>query len=108
MLKVGSKRRRSKKQIAEEKEQAIRQEAATHQQLQELAALRAQVNHLQQEAVNGKAAASLISQMINAGHVQQDSESTIVLNVADGQVHRFGADGPEQIHAAQNDVAGNQ
>ena len=93
MMVVGSKRRRTKRQIEEDKEEEIRKEEDTRQALAELASMRARMQELEQQAVNGKAAASLINQMINAGHIQQDSETTIVLNGPEGQ-HRFGAEVP--------------
>jgi len=34
----------------------------------------------EQQAMNNKGAAELLSQMINAGHIKQDSENTIILN----------------------------
>ena len=94
MMKVGSKRRRTKIQVKLDNEEAIRKEEEQAAALGELAALRARIIGLEQQAVNGKAAASLISQMINAGHIKQDSESTIVLNAANGE-QRFDAAAPD-------------
>jgi len=40
-----------------------------------------------------------MSQLINAGHVKQDTENTIVINAANGE-HRFGVD-PEDDNQLQ-------
>ena len=48
MLKMGSKRRRTNKQIVEDNEEAIRQEAETQLQLAELAELRARIGLLEE------------------------------------------------------------
>ena len=44
---------------------------------------------LEHQANQGKAASEILSQMINAGHVLQDTEHTVVL-AADNGEHRFG------------------
>ena len=57
--------------------------------LVELAELRAKIAHAEMTAQTNKAAAELMSQMISAGHIKQDSGNTIVLNAKNGE-HRFG------------------
>ena len=91
MLKIGSKRRRTKAQIANDNEQTLLMAQETAQNLQELASLRARIGDAEQKAETNKAAATLMSQLINAGHVRQDTENTIVINAANGE-HRFGVD----------------
>ena len=59
----------------------------------ELADLRARMKDLEEQANQGKTATSLLSQMIMAGHVVQDSEDSVVVHAANGQ-HRFGANVP--------------
>ncbi len=59
----------------------------------ELAALRARIQGLKQQADQGKFASSLINQMVSAGHIQQDSEDSVILNAANGQ-HSFGVNAP--------------
>ena len=44
--------------------------------------------------MNNKGDADLMSQMINAGHIQQDSHNTIVLNSANGE-QRFAISVPQ-------------
>ena len=67
--------------------------------MEELEALRARVGMLEHEANQGKAASQFLSQMINEGHVQQDSDRSIILNAANGQ-QRFGLNEP---HDQQDD-----
>ena len=68
-------------------------EEETAIKLAELAELRSRVDHAEKTAQNNKAAAELMSQMINAGHVKQDTGNTIILNASNGQ-HRFGINAP--------------
>ena len=100
LMQAGSKRRRTKKQIEEDKEEEIRKEQETRTGLAELAALRARVQGLEQQANQGKFASSLLSQMVSAGHIQQDSEDSVVLNAANGQ-HRFGVNAPGEDQEGQ-------
>ena len=95
MLKVGSKRRRTKAQVKADKEAAAHKDEQDASTLAELAQLRARVQGLENEANQGKAASSLLSQMISAGHVEQDSEQTIIVHAKSG-AHRFGVDQPGQ------------
>ena len=44
---------------------------------------------LEEQATQGKAASEILSQMINAGHFQQDTENSVILVAANGE-HRFG------------------
>ena len=84
-MQAGSKRRRTQKQIAKDKAEELRKEQDVAAQLAELAALRERMSGLEQQVNNGKAASNLISQMIAAGHVVQDSEDSVVINSANGQ-----------------------
>ena len=56
MMKAGTKRRRTKAQIKQDKADALLEEAENHRRLAELAELQAKVGLLEQEAANGKAA----------------------------------------------------
>ena len=49
---------------------------------------------------NNRGAADLMSQMINAGHIAQDSENTIIIKGAKGE-ERFGVNEGPQPAAAQ-------
>ena len=85
MMQAGSKRRRTQKQIAKDKTDELRKEQDVAAQLAELAALRERMSGLEQEVNNSKAASNLLSQMIEAGHVIQDSNESVIVNAANGQ-----------------------
>ena len=93
LLQAGSKRRRTKAQIEEDKEEEVRREAQMQAELEELQQLRARVGLLEYEANQGKVASQFLNQMISEGHVQQDTEHSVILHAASGQ-HRFGINAP--------------
>jgi len=95
MLKVGSKRRRTKAEIEDEKEQEALKQQKLESDLQELANLRGRIQEAEEQANTNKAAAELMSQMINAGHVQQDAQDQVIINAAAG-IQRFGVGLPPQ------------
>ena len=95
MLKVGSKRRRTKAEIDDEKEQEALKQQKLEVDLQELTNLRSRIQEAEEQANTNKAAAELMSQMINAGHVQQDAQDQVVINAAAG-IQRFGVGLPPQ------------
>jgi len=95
MLKVGSKRRRTKAEIEDEKEEEALKQQKLEADLQELANLRSRIQEAEEQANTNKAAAELMSQMINAGHVQQDAQDQVVINAAAG-IQRFGVGLPPQ------------
>ena len=84
MLKIGTKRRRTVAQIEADKEEAMFKEQDQAAKLVELAELRARIDHAEQTAQNNKAAAELMSQMINAVHIKQDTGNSIILNSQNG------------------------
>ena len=94
MLKKESKRRRTKAEIEEQKQEEILKRQKLEEDMEELANLRARMQEAEQIALNNKGAADLMSQMINAGHIQQDSQNTIILNAANGE-QRFGINVPQ-------------
>ena len=89
MLKVGSKRRRTKREIEEEKEDEASKQQKLESDMRELASLRGRVQQAEQQADSNKAAAELMSQMIQAGHLHQDANDQVVLNAEEG-LQRFG------------------
>ena len=95
MLKVGSKRRRTKREIEEEKEDEAVKQQKLESDMRELANLRGRVQQAEQQADSNKAAAELMSQMIVAGHLHQDANDQVVLNGEEG-VQRFGVGLPLQ------------
>ena len=76
--------------------------------MRELANLRGRVQEAEQAAQSNKAAAELMSQMIQAGHLHQDAEDQVVLNGEEGY-QRFGVGlPPQQIQPRQNVADGQQ
>ena len=94
MLKKESKRRRTRAEIEEEKQEETLKRQKLAEDMQELQSLRGRMREAEQQAMNNKGAAELLSQMINAGHVRQDSQNTIILNAQNGE-HRFGVNVPQ-------------
>jgi len=89
MLKIGVKRRRTKAQIAEDKEEEVLKLSEQQEAIAELASLRRRVQEAEHAAANNVGAAKLMSHMINAGAVKQDGEEEIIVNAVGG-VQRFG------------------
>jgi hypothetical protein len=84
MLKVGSKRRRTKAQIMAEKEEEEKQNAEQVIKLASVNQLEDRINQLENQVQNGKAASSLMSQFINAGLVQQTSDDSFIIHGSHG------------------------
>ena len=89
MLKAGTKRRRTKQQIKEEKARVLLEEVENNRKLAELAELQARVGMLAHPASQGKAASEILSQMISSGIAAQAEDSSVIVNAANGE-HRFG------------------
>ena len=70
MLQAGSKRRRTKAQIQEEKEAAFIKEQQVAAKLASYDALQQKVSMMEEQRANGNAAASLVQQFVEAGFVQ--------------------------------------
>ena len=68
-MQAGSKRRRTKRQIEDDKAEELLKKQKLAADEQELQDLRVRMTHLEQEAATGKAAAQFLSQMINDGHI---------------------------------------
>ena len=84
MMKVGSKRRRTKNEIEEEKQEEIVKQQKLQADLEELANLRGRIQQAEQVANTNVEAAQLMSQMIVAGHIQEDAQGGILLNGVNG------------------------
>ena len=74
LLKVGSKRRRTKNEIEEEKQEEIMKQQKLQQDMEELASLRARVQDAEHRAVENVGASKLLHHMLDAGHVKQDGD----------------------------------
>ena len=95
MLKVGSKRRRTKNEIEVEKQEELRKQQKLEADMQELASLRDRVFQAEQQAVNNVGYANLIGQMADAGHIQEGPQNSIILNAVVGQ-QQFAVGGGQQ------------
>ena len=88
MLKITSKRRRTLAQIKADKEAAAQKEADTAAKLSQYEAMHQRLEQLELESKNGNAAASLMSQFIEAGLVrQEEDDGWVVAN--DGSASKF-------------------
>ena len=74
MLKTASKRRRTKQQIEEDEQAALEKENQIRTQLARVQELQAQKEQMQDAAATNRGAATLISDLINAGIVKQVGE----------------------------------
>ena len=80
MLKVGSKRRRTKREIKEENQKQLEKENEYRTKMARLNMVEQELLAAQQEAEQNQQAAQLITDMIQAGVVQQQEDNTIVVN----------------------------
>ena len=92
MLKAGSKRRRTKAEIADsqqadlEKENSLRAKMARLDEVEhQLAAQEAQLQQAQQELQENEGAAQLVNDLMKAGIVRRESDHAFVANNADGE-----------------------
>ena len=94
MLKVGSKRRRTRKQIEKDEEAKLAEENANRaararvQQVEnELEQTQQAALELQQQAAVNKDASILLSDLVNAGIVKQKGPSSFVVQGAQGELN---------------------
>ena len=85
MLKVGSKRRRTKRQIKAEKEQKERELAKQAHRLAEVDRFEACVQELENQLQTAKMASDLMSQFMNAGIIKQTDEDKFVVSSSRGE-----------------------
>ena len=85
MLKIGIKRRRTKAQIEQDKEEVILRDLDQQEKMAELEDLRKRIQEAELIANTNKAAATLLSNMITNGTAKQTSEGSIVVNAKDGE-----------------------
>ena len=80
MLKVGSKRRRTKREIEEENQKQLEKENEYRTKMTRLDMVEQEILAAQQEAEQNQQAAQLINDMIQAGVVQQQEDNTILVS----------------------------
>ena len=78
-LKIGSKRRRTKAEMAEAREEERLRQEGVDRQAQEIAGLQERMREMEQEKRRGDAAAEILSRMIRAGRAVQNPDGTITL-----------------------------
>ena len=91
LLQAGSKRRRTKQQIADEKAIQEQEELRKAAKLAQYDILEAKVREMENSKSQGEAAMNLMSQFMNDGVVQQDEDGTFLIHDASG-TKRFRAD----------------
>ena len=78
MLKAGSKRRRTKREIEEAKQEELDKENEYRSKVARLEMIELQLQASEEQVRVNRQAADLVSDMINAGVIQQESENTFV------------------------------
>ena len=79
MLQAGSKRRRTKKQIEEEKKAEILKRQQTEAKITNYNAMQMKVQMLEADREKGNAAADLVQQFIDAGFVKQGGDGCFTI-----------------------------
>ena len=85
MLNLGSKRRRTTKQIKAEKQAAAEKDRLINEKLAMFDQIQSRIQQLEKEDGTKEAAKHLLSQMIDAGLVKQTENNSILVNGANGQ-----------------------
>ena len=85
MLKVGSKRRRTKFEKAQEDYEALQKENEVRSKLARLAQVEIELERANQAVVDNKNAAVLLSDLVVAGVIKEESENTFVVNGQNGE-----------------------
>ena len=85
MMKDGSKRKRTKKQIKDDKEAKLEEENANRARVAKIEEQEYQLQLAQQEADHNKGAAVLMSDLVNAGVIKQKAENSYVVQAHDGE-----------------------
>ena len=88
MLKAGSKRRRTKRQIEADEAEELAKENEYRSKVARLEMIEQQLRATEEQARVNRQAADLVSDMINAGVIQQESENTFVV-ANNNQEQRF-------------------
>jgi len=94
MLKKSNKRRRTKAQLEEEKQEEVLKRQRLAADMAELATLRLRVEKAERDAQTNVSAGNIMSQMISAGIAKQTAGDTIAINTAAG-VQSYSVAAPE-------------
>ena len=84
MLQTGSKRKRTKQQIEDEKQANFIKEQQIAAKLDNYEILQQKVQMMEQEAQSGKLAANLMTQLIHAGLIEQSAEDEFTVHGSQG------------------------
>ena len=87
MMKDGSKRKRTKKQIKDDEEAKLEEENANRARAAKIKEQEYQLQLAQQEANHNKGAAVLMSDLVNAGVIKQKAENSYVVHAHDGELN---------------------
>ena len=87
MMKDGSKRKRTKKQIKDDEEVKLEEENANRARAAKIEELEYQLQLTQQQADNNKGAAVLMSDLVNANIIKQKAENSYVVQGQDGELN---------------------
>ena len=79
LLQVGSKRRRTKAQIAADKQAKLFEEQQVAAKLADYDSLQQRFDVVEQQRQNGDAAANLLQQFLDAGYVKQDKDGSFMV-----------------------------
>ena len=85
LLKAGSKRRRTRQQIQDEKEAEEREKLRSKAKLDQYDALQAKVKTMKSEKSDGDAALDLLKQFVSTGFVTQDEDGNFTLPGVSGE-----------------------
>ena len=106
-MKVGSKRRRTKNEIEDQKQEEVLKQQKLEADMQELANLRQRVQAAEDRALNNEGAAQLMHHMRDAGLVEPAGDNQINVN-APGGVRRFDVEAGLQDIVVDFQDDGNQ
>ena len=80
MLKSGQKRRRTQRQITDEKAEEVLRQRAIEDKLASIEKLQQELKEAKEEASQGKAATTILTQMLEKGEAQMDQNGNISVN----------------------------
>ena len=87
MLKVGSKRRWIKQEVKDDEKAKLDRENEIRTKFAQLDQLQQQMAQMQQQANDNRAAAVLMSDLVNAGVVKQKAEHSFVVQGPNGELN---------------------